>query len=432
MINPDKKIVKKFQTMPWEVWLKRQFPVLVAYLMIKNATKAAFAKQGIKGQWPIVLFEDKIWYGNKKMFSLAGREAKKYLRKTDAHFLVKICERGYKLALAEIEKINRDNKTSPLKQYQKVISLLEPVNVSIWTAHASEVYYHQELRKRLAKYAAPKNIEKFIGDIGFPAKKNAHALMIEDILNGVSARNIYKKYSWLKSRIDAGFGGGYTLQEMKNLVKDILKNPPIPVTHPPIPNGLNNLVNEFRDIVYLRTLRTDALFEIYFRAQPIFARVAKYFKIDSVAHYLPEDLLKGEVKRYSGHFAILKYYNQVIVTKEKIAQDAVVAGADIKGVVAFAGQATGRVKIVFRPSEIGKVNEGDILVTNMTIPAYLSAMKKSAGIVTDEGGITCHAAILAREMKKPCVIGAKIATKVLKDGDLVEVDAEKGVVRKIR
>ena len=58
-------------------------------------------------------------------------------------------------------------------------------------------------------------------------------------------------------------------------------------------------------------------------------------------------------------------------------------------------------------------------------------MKKAAAFVTDGGGILCHAAIMARELKKPCVIGTKIATQVLKDGDLVEVDADKGIVRKI-
>ena len=67
----------------------------------------------------------------------------------------------------------------------------------------------------------------------------------------------------------------------------------------------------------------------------------------------------------------------------------------------------------------------------MTDPRYVPAMKKAAAIVTDEGGITCHAAIVSRELKKPCIIGTKIATKVLKDGDEVEVDAEKGVVKKI-
>jgi pyruvate,water dikinase len=59
-------------------------------------------------------------------------------------------------------------------------------------------------------------------------------------------------------------------------------------------------------------------------------------------------------------------------------------------------------------------------------------MKKAIAFITDEGGITCHAAIIARELKKPCIIGTKIATKVLKDGDLVEVDANKGVVKIIK
>jgi pyruvate,water dikinase len=65
----------------------------------------------------------------------------------------------------------------------------------------------------------------------------------------------------------------------------------------------------------------------------------------------------------------------------------------------------------------------------MTRPDYLPAMQKASAFVTDEGGITCHAAIIAREMKKPCIIGTKIASKIIKDGDMVEVDADKGVVR---
>ena len=56
------------------------------------------------------------------------------------------------------------------------------------------------------------------------------------------------------------------------------------------------------------------------------------------------------------------------------------------------------------------------------------AMKKASAIITDEGGIICHAAIASRELKKPCIIGTKIATKILKDGDLVEVDADNGIV----
>ncbi|MFA6095986.1 MAG: PEP-utilizing enzyme, partial [Candidatus Paceibacterota bacterium] len=109
--------------------------------------------------------------------------------------------------------------------------------------------------------------------------------------------------------------------------------------------------------------------------------------------------------------------------------DSVADIKEVRGQVANRGKATGRVRIVKNKPQMQGVGRGDILVSPMTTPDFLPAMERAAAFVTDEGGITCHAAIVAREMKKPCVIGTKIATKVLKDGDMVEVDAEKGVVR---
>ncbi len=103
----------------------------------------------------------------------------------------------------------------------------------------------------------------------------------------------------------------------------------------------------------------------------------------------------------------------------------------IKGSTAYPGKATGVVRIVLDPAKSTTFREGDILVTGMTRPEFLPVMKKAAAIVTDAGGILSHAAITARELKKPCVIGTKNATKVLKDGDTVEVDADKGIVKKI-
>jgi pyruvate, water dikinase len=73
-----------------------------------------------------------------------------------------------------------------------------------------------------------------------------------------------------------------------------------------------------------------------------------------------------------------------------------------------------------------------MLVSSMTSPDFLPAIRLSSAIVTDEDGITCHAAIIARELKKPCITGTKIATNVLKDGDLIQVDANKGVVKTIK
>ena len=77
-------------------------------------------------------------------------------------------------------------------------------------------------------------------------------------------------------------------------------------------------------------------------------------------------------------------------------------------------------------------NKGDILVTSMTTPDWEPIMKKSSGIITDKGGRTCHAAIVARELGVPCIVGTRIATKILKDGDIVELDANHGIVRIIK
>lgn len=105
-----------------------------------------------------------------------------------------------------------------------------------------------------------------------------------------------------------------------------------------------------------------------------------------------------------------------------------------KGTVASQGKKKtikGKVRIVFDPQDKW-FKKGDILVAPMTSPEYVFLMKKSKAIITDAGGLTSHAAIVSREMKIPCIVNTKIATKVLKDGDLVEVDANKGIVKIIK
>lgn len=105
---------------------------------------------------------------------------------------------------------------------------------------------------------------------------------------------------------------------------------------------------------------------------------------------------------------------------------------EFKGVVASKGGVVmGTARIMLEPSDFPRFFEGDILVANETTPDFVPLMKKAAAIVTDTGGITSHAAIVSRELKKPCVIGTKVATQVLKDGEQVEVNAETGLVRKI-
>jgi len=114
--------------------------------------------------------------------------------------------------------------------------------------------------------------------------------------------------------------------------------------------------------------------------------------------------------------------------KEKISMDY----KELRGQSGFKGKVKGKVRVLMHIRKISEFRKGEILIIAMTNTSFLPAMKKAKAIITDEGGLLCHAAIASRELNIPCIIGTKIATKVLKDGDLVEVDAHKGIVKKIR
>ena len=104
---------------------------------------------------------------------------------------------------------------------------------------------------------------------------------------------------------------------------------------------------------------------------------------------------------------------------------------EVVGMPASHGMAIGRVRILKSPKEVSKFKTGEILIAPMTSPDYILVIKKAAAIVTNWGGVTSHAAIVSREFGIPCVVGTDIATKVFKDGDKVEVNADEGIVRKI-
>lgn len=115
----------------------------------------------------------------------------------------------------------------------------------------------------------------------------------------------------------------------------------------------------------------------------------------------------------------------------ELIEDSMVA-SEIKGMTASRGKVVGNAKIINKNEDFAKVEQGDIIVTAMTRPEFLPIMKKAAAIVTDEGGITCHAAIVSRELGIPCIIGCQVATKILDDGDFIDVNADHGLVKIIK
>lgn len=163
---------------------------------------------------------------------------------------------------------------------------------------------------------------------------------------------------------------------------------------------------------------------------------------------LPEILMDkkaviNKTNQRIGHPFIVEYRNGrggVLTEKEgaKIIKELdgqIFSSDEIKGAVACRGNKEkyeGRVKVLYSAKESAKVEEDDFLVAVMTTPDYIMAMRKAAGFITDEGGVTCHAAIVAREMNKPCVIGTRNATKVLRDGDIIQMDTAQGTIKIVK
>lgn len=141
-----------------------------------------------------------------------------------------------------------------------------------------------------------------------------------------------------------------------------------------------------------------------------------------IIYYHEKNDLTFRIGKQANNFA--KVYLEVKVDKSL---------KEFKGLVVSKGKIIrGRAKILLTPRNLDKMNKGDILVAPMTSPDFIVAMRKASAVITDEGGMTCHAAIVSRELGIPCIVGTRIASKVLKDKDVVEVDTNRGIIEIIK
>ena len=213
---------------------------------------------------------------------------------------------------------------------------------------------------------------------------------------------------------------------------------------------IGTLLNEYRKYIFCRA-------NLAYR--PLFKEIAKKYKLSDWREcwkFTPEEIIKLYFKGNKKVLNVLPKRNwagvvfaknkngyrllnnqelklfikeiESIVPEEKKAS----AVKEIKGMIANPGVIRGTVRVILGRVDFGKFRDGDIIVATMTSVDFTPLMKRASAFITNEGGITSHAAIVSRELNKPCIIGTKIATKVLRDGQLVEVDANKGIVRIIK
>lgn len=174
------------------------------------------------------------------------------------------------------------------------------------------------------------------------------------------------------------------------------------------------------------------------------------FSLKEMKHVLPEEIFdnnmdKNLIRKRMEHFMVIWDNNKVkfellLDTEEIEKKKKQIFGEkqqtkqiiEIEGQIASKGRIKGRAFVTMSAHDAKNIKPGEILVTSMTSPDFIVGIKRAAAIVTNEGGILCHAAIVSREFGIPCIVGTQMATKLIKTGDLIEVDGNHGFVRIIK
>lgn len=269
------------------------------------------------------------------------------------------------------------------------------------------------------------------------------------------ATRLYNKYYWIPVNF---VGNPWDLRYFVKLIKNhrrLKKKQKIKKPKVKLSPSLKYYLKLLGEIAGLNEYRKEAFTRAIFTLRPLFHSLSLRYglngwqQINYLLHHEIQDLVagrsidKGKLIKLieERHKPLLIHSTEnggfslkqgLIVTqfekKFKIFDQHI---TEIHGTIANKGKVTGRAKIILTAADFSGFKTGDILVARMTSVDFIPIMKRAAAYVTDEGGLACHAAIISREYGKPCIIGTKIATRIFKDGDLVEVDAEKGIVRKV-
>jgi len=218
-----------------------------------------------------------------------------------------------------------------------------------------------------------------------------------------------------------------------------------------LPKRLKDKISLVRWFMYIRTASIDYFMLVNAAYKPVFESLSDLFELpmDAVLHMTYKEILdslkKGKLsisrslildRTKNGYAYLIAPHGSYLVTGKEvdelhslvIPKEKAKKIKELKGQTAFHGKVSGIARVILDRRNAHELKKGEILVTTMTSPEFVPAMKKSAGIVTNEGGVLCHAAIMARELRKPAVIGTQIATDTIKTGQKITIDADNGVI----
>lgn len=367
-------------------------------------------------------------------------------------------ETAKKISKLDLKRLTNSELLSVFQDHQKKRF---KYSTFAWSAFILNNYVADRAVTILNKYSEKQEIHDALFH---PEKKTAVLALQHEVekhsgnLTNKQFEELYEKFKWL-SCLDI-HNKPWTKEEFRIHIKSFTT--PSHKSEVPFEKFADELKVSKSDLeyllmakrfVYIKDARDDYRRESVFYTRPLFAEIARRAKIDpedtsylqteEIENFLKNkgEIVKKIISERKKEFIIYLNSNKKLVCAqgdqiEKVLKMFNLLALEQKiqniiGRVASKGVASGKVIIVKGVKDLNKVEEGNILVAVTTHPDYVPAMRKAIAIVTDEGGITSHAAIVSREFGIPCIVGTKNATSLLKDGDLVEVNAIEGWVKKI-
>lgn len=365
------------------------------------------------------------------------------------------------------ERIKENSSRENLLESYKVcsrefIEVCDTFSIGIWIAiEAWQIDFNQIVSSLIKKNNLEDNQEKILATLSKLWKKTALIEIAEKLRNGESPEKLAEEYQFIRDwaliwykPIDKNWFD--TIKSSKGReIETISQKEAIELLKP------NSEEKKFLElskyIIFFKDWRDDLRRHQVYNWSFLFDAIAKKFNIErqDLGYLTIEEIEECLKKEKIDHSLIklrkdnpcvitakipkltmevlskkdIEKYEEILKQIDLNSSSETSKMSEVKGLIANKGIVKGKVIIIQTHHDIKKVKPGDILVANTTHPNYLPAMQVAAAFITNEGGIISHAAIVARELNKPCIVGTKTATKILKDGDIIEVNANQGIVK---
>ncbi|MFC1598136.1 PEP-utilizing enzyme [Patescibacteria group bacterium] len=409
----------------------------------------------------------------------------KVMIETDQQQFVKVCQ---EIVEKELGSASPEQLSKMYEKYDR--AYLDFFNTAIWIPFIVEPLINEDADAELKKLSERRGLqdryEEFFDAIFLPEKKNAVTQEREDLLKIVQAveegglgeeeirqrlEEHTNKYCWIpcydiydKPWTEVDFKQSHEDASQSDWQDELQRIKDVERRHEQFVKALDELQCDERlrtlftithELTFIKDERDDFRRRGSFLIQPFFIELGK--RMGGLS--LPEvsNLISTEVRDFfqTGALPLTEKIKErvdgyVLKRKDDSEQVEIYSGQeaeevkarelahlqkeevqDVKGIVGSNGVATGPARLVITKHDLRKVEPGDIMVAVTTHPDYVPAMRRCAAIVTDEGGLTCHAAIVARELQIPCIVGTKLATATFQDGEILVLDAENGSARKV-